>query len=414
MAAPVHPHPDAAPVEAPPSDLRTPELPVLDTLRAVGALCVLTTHVAFWAGTYTTAGVAGFLLARLDVGVAIFFVLSGFLLSYPWIARAAVGAASPPAGRYYWRRFLRIYPPYLLTCLISLTLLAGNRGRGPVEWVTTLLLGDIYVHARLPAGLTQMWSLATEVAFYAVLPLLMLLGVGRRLRGPRLLTLLGAMATVSVLWFLVLSGQLPHPGRLPVTEWLPGFLGWFGVGIALATAHVLHRDGRLPGRLSAALFALARQPGACCVLVLGLMLVASTGVAGPVLLAAASGPAALTKNLLYGVVAGLVVTTGVFGEPGSAYQRVLSHPLLRHIGLISYSIFCLHLPILTLVMWLTGYDLFYGHFWQIWGLTLVLTLPAAELTYRAVELPVMRLRNLRLRGGPAADATTPPRPTSTK
>ena len=57
-----------------------PEFPVLDTLRAVGALAVLTTHAAFWSGDYTQHGVWGTLLARLDVGVAIFFVLSGFLL----------------------------------------------------------------------------------------------------------------------------------------------------------------------------------------------------------------------------------------------------------------------------------------------------------------------------------------------
>ena len=57
--------------------------PVLDTMRAVGALAVLTTHVAFWAGDYQRHGAWGSFLARLDVGVAIFFVLSGFLLSRP-------------------------------------------------------------------------------------------------------------------------------------------------------------------------------------------------------------------------------------------------------------------------------------------------------------------------------------------
>ena len=60
-----------------------PRFPMLDTLRAVGAIAVLTTHVAFWGGEYTRWGAFGTVLARLDVGVAIFFVLSGFLLSYP-------------------------------------------------------------------------------------------------------------------------------------------------------------------------------------------------------------------------------------------------------------------------------------------------------------------------------------------
>ena len=56
-------------------------VPALDGLRAVAAGAVLLTHVAFRTGQ-TQAGAGGAVLARLDVGVAVFFVLSGFLL-YP-------------------------------------------------------------------------------------------------------------------------------------------------------------------------------------------------------------------------------------------------------------------------------------------------------------------------------------------
>ena len=72
-----------------------PEFPVLDSLRAVGALAVLTTHVAFQSGAYVRDGTWGALLSRLDVGVAIFFVLSGFLLARPYLARAAARPAAP-------------------------------------------------------------------------------------------------------------------------------------------------------------------------------------------------------------------------------------------------------------------------------------------------------------------------------
>jgi peptidoglycan/LPS O-acetylase OafA/YrhL len=65
-----------------------PRLPVLDSLRGLWVLALLTAHTAFWAGSYTRNGVWGTLLARLDVGVALFFVLSGVLLSYPYLARA--------------------------------------------------------------------------------------------------------------------------------------------------------------------------------------------------------------------------------------------------------------------------------------------------------------------------------------
>ena len=103
---------------------------------------------------------------------------------------------------------------------------------------------------------------------------------------------------------------------------------------------------------------------------------------------------------------GLLVFTGVFVQPASHYERVMSLPLLRHLGHISYGIFCIHLPVLHLVMWMTGYELFDGHLLQILGLTLLLSLAAAELLYRAVELPFMRLRDLGPGGRTVATSPT--------
>ena len=81
-------------VPPPPETAAT--FPVLDTLRAVGALCVLTTHVAFWSGAYTNHGAWGTLLSRLDVGVALFFVLSGFLLARPFLRPPWPAPPRPP------------------------------------------------------------------------------------------------------------------------------------------------------------------------------------------------------------------------------------------------------------------------------------------------------------------------------
>ena len=125
----------------------TPELspvfPVLDTLRAVGALAVLTTHVAFQSGAYVRHGVWGALLSRLDVGVAIFFVLSGFLLSRPYLARAPDRRRT--RGRALLLQALAAHLPGVRRDGVA------GAGAGPREprprwadWVRTLTLTNIY------------------------------------------------------------------------------------------------------------------------------------------------------------------------------------------------------------------------------------------------------------------------------
>ncbi|MDN5894856.1 MAG: acyltransferase [Nocardioides sp.] len=381
-----------------------PEFPALDTLRLVGALMVLTTHTAFWAGAYTMPGPWGTVLARLDVGVAVFFVLSGFLLSRPWIARAHLGLAAPAVGRYFWKRVLRILPLYLVVVVLALTLI-DQQGRVTwTHWLSTLTMTDIYVRDTLPAGLTQMWSLATEVAFYVALPAIMLLGVGRgkRLVPRRLVAVLTALAVVNLVWLGGFSARFRGAEERAVNEWLPAYLIWFALGIGLALLQVLHSSGAAPRSLSHSVNLLSSLPGTCWAIAAGSLFIAATPLTGPTLLVAATTTDALVKNLLYAIIGGALVFTGIFTSPTSRYHAVMAHPWLRHLGHISYGIFCIHLPILHFVMWSTGFELFQGHGPQIWALTLVLSVAAAEVLYRLIELPFMRLKNL----GRGSAATT--------
>jgi peptidoglycan/LPS O-acetylase OafA/YrhL len=371
----------------------TTQFPVLDTMRAVGAVAVLTTHVAFWAGDYTDNGIWGTALARLDVGVAIFFVLSGFLLSRPLLENAARRLPAPSVKRYLWKRFLRIFPLYTVVAVLALTLLAENSDRGVRGWLTTLTLTDLYFSESLPAGLTQMWSLSTEVAFYVALPGLMLLATGRRangLRTARLVLVLTAMLVLNLVWLLELAARLPSHNM--ALQWLPGYLSWFAVGIGISYVHVLVRSGKDAG-WARWVSALGRSPGSCWVMALSLFAVASTPLAGPSLLAPATLGEAVTKNLLYAAIGGLLILPGVFAAAESRYVTVLSWGPLRHVGHISYSIFAVHLLVLHLVMDVTGYPLFGGHGWQIFGLTLSISVVASEILYRVVERPMMRLKD---------------------
>lgn len=373
----------------------TRQFPALDSLRAVGSLAVLVTHVAFWSGGYTRFGVVGPILARMDVGVALFFVLSGFLLSRQWLVRAQHGSGRPAIGTYVLKRVLRIWPVYVVAVVLALTFLEENKGRGPTEWLTTLLMLDIYVGDHLPAGLSQMWSLATEVAFYVVLPLLMLLLIPRRgpARPAGTAVLVVMMTVLSVLWVTALAEHLPTDTL--AGQWLPAYTSWFAVGIGLAHLQVRHAAGVSSMRTRTILAFVSSSPGALWAVAGGLVLVAATPLAGPTLLTAPTNAEAVTKNLLYAVIGGLLVASAVFNDASSGYMRVMCANWARHLGHISYGVFCIHLPVLHFVMWATGFELFQGNLLPILALTTALSLLLAEVLYRCVELPFMRRATVR-------------------
>jgi peptidoglycan/LPS O-acetylase OafA/YrhL len=381
------------------------QFPVLDTLRAVGALAVLTTHTAFQTGEYLGNGVAGTLLARLDIGVAIFFVLSGFLLARPYLARRALDIPAPRLTTYYEKRALRILPVYFVVVVIAYLFVGGNEDAGPRDWLVSFALLDSFVDKKLPYGLTHMWSLAVEVSFYLVLPALAVLVVGRRVRGRRVVVVLAAMTIISIGWHVVAPHLDSHVAGSP-NLWLPAYLTWFAAGIGLALVHVLHQRGST-SRAVRQVVGLGRQPGVCWALAAGLMLVAATPLAGPTLLEAPTVAESITKHLLYALVGTLLVLSGVFTLPG-AYRSTMTWAPLRHLGHISYSIFCIHLALLAGVFEVTGIEVFTGQGLRVWALTLALSLVAAEVLYRVVELPALRLKGrLRRRESPAISTSSP-------
>ncbi|MDR7087088.1 peptidoglycan/LPS O-acetylase OafA/YrhL [Aeromicrobium panaciterrae] len=376
--------------------------PGLDSLRALASLAVVGTHVAFWAGIYPD-GLLGAMSSRLDIGVAFFFVLSGFLLGHPFLLAMAGGRRRPSTGRYFWKRALRIVPLALIVTIAALALLDQNKQADLGTWVGNLTLTELYVTGALPAGLTHMWSLATEVAFYVVLPGLMALIarlVCRRGWNPRgILTSLGVLVVLNVVWLVAIA-----PQRVGAGQWLPAYLSWFSVGIALA---VIAIDRRRPGRDNTWSFwsTLAGQPGICWVMALALFAVAATPVGGPSLLIAPTHTEAVSKNLLYAVIAGLIVLPSVLGPAsGTPYSNFLGQRILRHLGHISYGIFCIHLLVIHAVASWRDIPVFQGNGWELFALTVVITLVLAEIAYRVVERPAMRLKNAQI----SRSKSTPP------
>jgi len=393
----------------------------LNGLRALAATAVITTHVGFQTGTTVRGGATGAVLSRLDFGVALFFVLSGFLLARPYVLTAATGTARPATGVYLWRRALRILPTYWLAVVAAFVLVQGNSALPAGTWLRQLTLTQIYRHdlARVPA-LTQMWSLCVEVAFYLVLPGLARLITHRLCGGGwyprRLLAAAGAMILVAPAW-LVAIRLADQSTAAMLNAWLPAYLSWFGAGLALAVLSVACETRRWPPAVR--LDRLARETGTWWLGAAALFIVASTPVAGPRLLDFPSAGAAVTKNLLYAAAATCLVLPLVLGGSGGTIRRVLSHRTANYFGELSYAMFCIHLIVIELVY--SGLDTgpFHGRFGTVWLLTVLGTLALSAAVYRWLESPLRRFRNPprtwrigRAAGSAASAATVAPSETS--
>ena len=343
----------------------------LTGLRAVAALLVVGTHAAFATGKLTH-GYVGAIYARLEVGVAIFFVLTGFLLFRPWVRAAAGGSAEPDLRRYARHRIRRIVPGYTVTVLVVFALYTvftpgpnpGQSWYGLLRYLTfTQIYTDDYLITLLHTGLSQMWSLAVEVSFYAVLPGLAYLLLRVVCRGQwqprRALAALTALAAITPLWLVVVSTTelLPNSAGM----WLPAHIAWFAGGMALA---VLEAIG-------------ARCHGTAAIgLAIVLYLAVSIPVCGTVLgHDPASAP--VTKSLLYAAIGTLAVAPVALGSAGW-YERLLSRRSLVWLGEISYEIFLLHVPIMAVTTYLVlRWPLFTGSLPVLIAATLALTIPAA-------------------------------------
>jgi peptidoglycan/LPS O-acetylase OafA/YrhL len=356
----------------------------LTGIRAVAALLVMLTHAAYTTGKYTH-GYAGLVWSRAEIGVPIFFVLSGFLLFGPWVKAAQRGGASPSVRRYAWHRVRRIMPAYIVTVLAAFAIYhfrtagpnPGHSWTGLFRNLTlTQIYTDNYLYSYLHQGLTQMWSLAVEVAFYVALPVLaylLLVVLCRRQWRPRLLLAgLGALALLTPAWLILVhtTDVLPDGARL----WLPTYLAWFIGGMILA---VLQRMG-------------VRAYGLVCVpLAVVCYFIASTPIAGEPTTSPYELVAALAKAAFYAVIATLAVAPLALVGPAAGegqqgwYARMLATRPMVFLGEISYEIFLIHLITMEIVMVeIVRYPIYTGSMVMLFVVTLVVTVPLAWLLHR--------------------------------
>jgi peptidoglycan/LPS O-acetylase OafA/YrhL len=202
----------------------------LDGVRAAGALLVFACHL-YWTGGILDMGPLTPLGRTGASGVAVFFVLSGYQIYRPFAGGGHVDLAS-----YAARRFLRIYPAYLLA-LVGVAVILGkpNVLAAPLTYLTLTqgLIDDT-------GALVPSWSLTSEALFYACAPLLALL-VARSTMARELVGL-GALAASSFVCVLIAASMANQGNVIYFSKTFPLMFWTFVPGMAIAVLEVNEHD----------------------------------------------------------------------------------------------------------------------------------------------------------------------------
>jgi peptidoglycan/LPS O-acetylase OafA/YrhL len=327
--------------------------PQLDGIRGLAVLGVVTFHT--WPQIARDGG----------LGVTVFFVLSGFLITRLLLKEhEAVGRIS--LGRFYMRRALRLLPALglvLLFCLLmSLTVLPATVARATETGILTsaLYVSDIYTASQgwISLGLLgHTWSLSAEEQFYAAWPVV-LIALMRWGRARRIVY----VATVCAVAFAIIQATLSFRGAQSWTV-SPLTAGGIFVGCAVGAADSmgwLRWISPTALRLTSVLGGLLLVGEA----VIGDASIRFGGAELPLQLCAAAVVLAASRSLLVPLAWGPLVT----------------------IGRISYGIYLWHYPLTGMQGSASGPLSFVG--------VTAATLLVAWLSYRYLERPALRLQRI--------------------
>jgi peptidoglycan/LPS O-acetylase OafA/YrhL len=336
-------------------------------------------------------------------------VLSGFLLFRPFASAIMEGRPLPHLWGYAQNRLLRIYPAYIVVFTVTALVIGeafvkgttyglgpdnvGRLGDGQ-QIVANLLLMQTFSPEYITSGLPVSWSLTTELTFYALLPLMAAFALWMIRRGANRVVALACLpltmavvgtgasfwsstATVGMPSLEAVNFQFGHTWSAVLLRSLLGQADLFGYGMAGALIVIVVKAKGMDGISSAGRLLLVEA--AAVVEFLGLTL----------------ERAVLTN--LSGIAAALVLLAVVSPKAQGPRTNRLAAALewrpLRFTGLISYSIYLWHMPVL---LWLITHHLTFGSDGGSMilngALVLAMTLPLAVLTYYLVERPALRLK----------------------
>jgi len=327
--------------------LKRSHIPALDGIRAVSVLIVILYH----GGVEWVPG---------DLGVSVFFVLSGFLITW-LLFKEEDRTGYVSIKSFYIRRILRIFPAYYVFLAVSI---GFDYVRG-YRWDHALIYSGVFyvtnyynaLHGHPPTAIAHAWSLAIEEQFYLLWPFLFLMFRRRKE------FLICAIVTV-LLWRTYLYGFRGVSTAYVYNAFDTRFDN-LAIGCLLAT--LLH-SGKFP-RL------LLNPSNPVALLTLGLLVVSRS-----------------FSSQLYHYTLGftvdallisIVVVQAILLQDSSLW-RWLEHPVIRYIGTISYPMYLYHI-------WGIGAALRL-HVWPL-PTAIVITVLLATGSYYLIEKPFLRLKS---------------------
>jgi peptidoglycan/LPS O-acetylase OafA/YrhL len=333
---------------------KNPYRPEIDGLRALAVLAVIFNHMN---KEFIPTGY---------LGVDIFFVISGYVITASLLAKPSVNFRSFLL-EFYARRIRRLLPALavfvlvtaLLTCLFNpLPSVSLETGLAALFGASNLWLikgsTDYFAVSTELNTFTHTWSLGVEEQFYLIFPILVWLsGVGPgHSRGVRWLTwILSALGLASLIAFVLLSRSNPVVSyfSMPTRFWQ------MAVGCLVCLSHV---NSTIRTRFYDQIPPILPLLATVGLLFIGLKVKSAVAIVLVVALLLASL------------------------RPHTAAYQLLTVPGLRSIGLMSYSIYLWHWTVLAISRWTVGINR-----WTIpWQLALIITLGA--LSYHYVENPI--------------------------
>lgn len=344
----------------------------LDGIRAIAVIMVLAYHLKL------ALFKSGFL------GVTVFFVLSGYLIT--GILISEVEEEGTIDLKNFWLRRIRRLVPAVMSMAVVIIFVSTVVNRviftkgckdflasvlGFNNWWQIFNKVSYFEAAGVPSPFTHCWSLAIETQFYLIYPLILLgiyklaksRGEGRAKRGLLFAGVTLLLALISVILMIVLFDPQQDASRVYYGTDTRAFSLLFGALLAILWDYRM-----VPRRLSASVNMVL---GSVSFAVLLVMTIAING----------------SSNFWYrggqfvGTILTVLVIYAVSGRK-TLLSRLLSHPVLKWIGDRSYSIYLWHYPIILLIS--KGIKAS----WWITLIEIVLSVVLAELSYRFIETPI--------------------------